>query len=105
MKTKNILEFKENIFSVGLPGIEPGPHAPHARILPLYYSPYYFLFLKRLTDSLVGSVSGSGRFDKENHCRASCLSGSIIFGSPDFILARKLITIQCCLSSGMGAVI
>ena len=24
---------------VGLPGIEPGSHAPHACILPLYYSP------------------------------------------------------------------
>ena len=27
------------IFLVGLPGIEPGLHAPHACVLPVYYSP------------------------------------------------------------------
>ena len=26
--------------TVGLPGIEPGLHAPQARVLPLYYSPF-----------------------------------------------------------------
>ena len=25
---------------VGLPGIEPGLHAPHACVLPVYYSPF-----------------------------------------------------------------
>ncbi len=27
------------IVIVGLPGIEPGLRAPHARVLPIYYSP------------------------------------------------------------------
>ncbi len=27
---------------VGLPGIEPGLHPPHGRVLPVYYSPIYF---------------------------------------------------------------
>ena len=26
-------------YFVGLPGIEPGLRAPHARVLPVYYSP------------------------------------------------------------------
>lgn len=37
---------------VGLPGIEPGPHAPHAYILPLYDSPIvrlYRMHLKKAT--------------------------------------------------------
>ncbi len=31
--------FSPHLFSVGLPGIEPGLRAPHARVLPIYYSP------------------------------------------------------------------
>ena len=27
------------IVIVGVPGIEPGLHAPHARVLPIYYTP------------------------------------------------------------------
>ena len=37
-------------FSVGLPGIEPGLHAPHACVLPVYYSPNYFVFICVTTD-------------------------------------------------------
>ena len=35
-----IIPFRKRIrSSVGLPGIEPGLHAPHACVLPVYYSP------------------------------------------------------------------
>jgi hypothetical protein len=32
-------------FLVGVPGIEPGLHPPHGRVLPVYYTPiaYYFV--------------------------------------------------------------
>lgn len=33
---------------VGLPGIEPGLHAPHACILPLYDSPLEAILQKRI---------------------------------------------------------
>ncbi len=31
---------------IGLPGIEPGLHPPHGRVLPVYYSPL-FLFTEQ----------------------------------------------------------
>ena len=56
---------------VGLPGIEPGLRAPHARVLPIYYSPYRDIILgtmkrtkrkggRRLTASVHIRYSGLG---------------------------------------------
>ena len=36
----SLFYIKTLIQPVGLPGIEPGLHAPHACVLPVYYSPY-----------------------------------------------------------------
>lgn len=49
--------------SVGLPGIEPGLRAPHARVLPIYYSPNFAL--KTSTQSRV-RIPNSPPIEKES---------------------------------------
>lgn len=33
---------------VGMPGIEPGLQTPHARVLPLYYTPFELILISIL---------------------------------------------------------
>src|SRR3989344_6001119 len=57
---------------VGLPGNAPGPHAPHACILLLYYSPFIFIQLKTNEDELKQSVSSWFSIEKFVHLQLIC---------------------------------
>ena len=52
---------------VGLPGIEPGLHAPHARVLPLYYSPVQSKKISSIFALILTQGINFSRFDFFNY--------------------------------------
>ncbi len=46
-------------FLVGLPGIEPGLHPPHGRVLPIYYSPHLLIETEIFTNEKRHQLGGA----------------------------------------------